>query len=95
MALSNAMLQGKLKGTQCSETVKSRVSTIIIIMICMKLRFSSCSRAKAGRWGHKALPKHSPAVNWQHRRTFPIRWLWLLKEKPTTIWYFSKGVNDK
>ena len=70
MALSNAMLQGKLKGTQCSETVKSRVSIIIIIMICMKLRFSSCLRAKAGRWGHKALPKYSPAVNWQHRRAF-------------------------
>ena len=42
MALCNAMLQGKLKGTQCSETVKSRVSIIIIMMICMKLRFSSC-----------------------------------------------------
>ena len=60
MALSNAMLQGKLKGTQCSETVKSRVSIIIIIMICMKLRFSSCSRAKAGRWGLQGSAKVQP-----------------------------------
>ena len=47
MALSKAVLQGKLKEAQCSETVKSRVS--IIIMIWMeKLRFSSCLRAKPG-----------------------------------------------
>ena len=47
MALSKAVLQGKLKEAQCPETVKSRVS--IIIMIWMKkLRFSSCLRAKAG-----------------------------------------------
>ena len=60
MALSNAMLQGKLKGTQCSETVKSRVSIIIIIMICMKLRFSSYLRAKAGHWGSQGSAKVQP-----------------------------------
>lgn len=63
MALSNAMLQGKLKGTQCAETVKSRVSIIMIIMICMKLRFSSCLRAKAGRWGSQGSAKVRPCCH--------------------------------
>lgn len=60
MALSNALLQGKLRGTQCSETVKPRVSIIIIIMICMKLRFSSYLRAKTGRWGSQGSAKVQP-----------------------------------
>ena len=48
---------------QCSETVKSRVPSII--MICMKnLRFSSRLRAKVRHhWCHQALPEHSPANN--------------------------------
>ena len=59
MALSNAVLQGKLKGTQCFEAVKSRVS--VIIMICMKkLRFSCCSRAKAGHRGSQGSAKAEP-----------------------------------
>ena len=45
LSFSKTVLEGKLKGAQCSETIKSRVSSII--MICMKnLRFSSHRRAK-------------------------------------------------
>lgn len=63
MALSKALLQGKLKGAPCSETVKSRVSIIIIIMSCMKLRFSSRLRAKAGCRGSQGSAKAQPCCH--------------------------------
>ena len=62
MALSKAVLQGKLQGAQCSETVNSRVS--IIIVICMKKQgFSSCLRAKAWCWRSQGSARALPCCH--------------------------------
>ena len=63
------MLWGKLKGAQCSETVKSRVPSIWLVW--KNLRFSSRPRAKVRRQGP---PGSASAQPWCLRSIFGCFW---------------------
>ena len=74
---TKAVLQGKLKGAQCSEPVKSRVPSII--MICMKnLTFSSRPRAKVGSWGPPGSARAQPWALQAEFRNVCVKWCFII-----------------
>ena len=58
--MTKALLLGKLKGAQCSETVKSRVPSIWFVW--KKYDFLIAREQKLGARGHWALLEHSPGI---------------------------------
>ena len=63
-----AVLRGKLKGAQCSETVKSRVPSIWFVWKIWD--FLVDWGQKLGTRGHRALLEHSPARNFEVKYDF-------------------------
>ena len=84
LTLSKAVLQGKLKGAQCSEPVKSRVPSIWFV--CKIWDFLVAQEQKLSARDHRALLEHSPY--------HPVIFLHSLQSGRFLGWAVSSNANS-